>query len=412
VNALRRKAVLLALLLAPSAGWAQATTIGDNGLNMGEGRLHPYVDAELDYDSAAGFFGPGNGSIGSLTGEWILHVRPGFRLEYPASWVNLSLNADLDRVQYLGLANPNAAEPSHWEGAANFESSFNQKGAVEFDLGDNFSYLQQTTDPVIGIGVLTLHNEAHASLPIHPGGGALSVTPGGSITLEQYSPIDNSQICTPPSPNDPNCNPVLLANFNFVDVQGNLAASWRFLPKTAVSIMGSYDARAYQNDPTNAAQLMHAGAGLTGLLTSKIAVTAKLGWAQEFAKATGTLTAHAELNYLVSDTSNMRIGYLRDLQSVPQFGVYADDRGYAELRFFLGGRLTLRAYGAYDALAYAGGTRSDQMVTIDAGPQYQFVRWLIAAAGYTFNYRNTNVTQSALVNYTRNVGYVRLTLTY
>jgi hypothetical protein len=115
----------------------------------------------------------------------------------------------------------------------------------------------------------------------------------------------------------------------------------------------------------------------------------------------------------MSDTSNIKVGYLRDLQPVPEYGTYTDDRPYAEVRFFLGGRLTLRAYGAYDFLNYNSNSgRSDQLVTVDLGPQYQFTRWLMGALGYTLQYRETNATAAQSVNYTRNVGYVRLTLMY
>jgi hypothetical protein len=329
----------------------------------------------------------------------------------PSSLVNLNLGGDVDYVYYTGLISPGSTAASHLEAAANLEADFNKAGAVEFEIGDNFSRLDRTTNVAIGVGILSLYNEAHASLPIHPGGGALEITPKGSVSFEQYTPLSSIPLggCNPV---DPSCTPGLVSNFNYLDLNGGLSGLWRFLPKTAISIDASYDARSYQNDP-HPGELFHAYLGLVGLVTAKIAVVAKAGWAQDFAgSGAKTVVGQAELNYLLSDTSNLKLGYFRDLSPVPQFGMFGDDRVYAEGKVFLGGRLTLRAYGSFDNLSFYGTpSRTDQVVTVDAGPAYQFTRWLIAAAGYTLNYRTSSDALQSL-NYTRNVGYLRFTFTY
>jgi hypothetical protein len=393
---------------------ALAQTASDNGIKVGDGRLRPSFDLEGDYDSAAGFFQPaGANGAAELSGEIITHFRPGLRLDLPTSFLNLTVGGDVDYVYYTGLISPGSQAASHLEAAANLDADFNKSGAVEFEIGDNFSRLNQTTDVAIGLGILSLYNQAHASLPIHPGGGALEITPTGSVTLEQYTPLSSIPIqgCVL---NDPSCTPSLVSNFNYFNLSGGLNALWRFLPKTALSFEAAYDSRSYMDDP-HYAELLHAQVGLVGLVTSKVAVIAKAGWAQDFSgSGARTVVGHAEVNYLLSDTSNIKVGYMRDLAPVPEYGIYGDDRFYAEVRFFLGGRLTLRAYGAFDNLSFYGPppSRVDQLVTVDGGPQYQFTRWLIVAAGYTLNYRTSNSTDSESVNYTRNVGYLRVTFTY
>jgi hypothetical protein len=404
-SALRWLVAASAFLLALPA-WAQVA--GDNGIKVGDGRLHPFFDLEGDYDSAAGFFGTQGGNA-VLAGEIVTHFRPGLRLEMPSSLVNLNLGGDVDYVYYTGLISPGSSAASHLEASANLEADFNKACAVEFEIGDTFSRLDRTTNVALGVGILSLFNEAHASLPIHPGGGALEITPRGSVSFEQYTPLSSiNNGCL-----DPSCNPTTVSNFNYLDLNGGLSGLWRFLPKTAISIEATYDARNYQSDP-HPGQLLHAYLGLVGLVTAKLAVVAKAGWAQDFAGSNAkTIVGQAELNYLLSDTSNLKLGYFRDLAPVPLYGMFGDDRVYAEAKFFLGGRLTLRAYGAFDNLTFYGTPpRTDQVVTVDAGPAYQFTRWLIAAAGYTLNYRASNLAAVQSVNYTRNVGYARLTFTY
>jgi hypothetical protein len=403
-----RLAALALALLATSTAWAQSA---ENGLKLGDGRLHPYFDFETDYNSGAGFFDNATGTP-TLSPEIIFHFRPGLRLELPESWINLNVSGDVDWVQFSGFLTPTSTGASHLEASANVDADLFKSGPVEFDVGDTFTRLDQTQNAAIGVGVITLSNTAYASLPIHPGGGALEVTPRGAVILNDYTPL--SGVAAPGcAVNDPTCQPGLVSELNTVDLQAGLDARWKFLPKTALVVETRYDAQSYQDDPTNAAELLHADLGLVGLITSKIAITAKAGWAQDFVGGQKTVIGHAEVNYLISDTSNLKLGFIRDILPVPAYGTYIDDRPYAEVRFFLGGRLTLHAYGAFDYLNFGGATgRNDDLVTLDVGPQYQFFRWLIGSAGYTLTYRASDVEQSESVNYTVQVGYVRLTFTY
>jgi hypothetical protein len=107
---------------------------------------------------------------------------------------------------------------------------------------------------------------------------------------------------------------------------------------------------------------------------------------------------------------------------VPVFGVYSDDRGYLEGRALLGGKLTLRATAAFDYLGYyvtplsAGATgRSDSNFAVDAGPEYQFTRWLIGGLGYTASYRASSLAAGgppSTLNFLRHEVYGRITFTY
>ena len=200
--------------------------------------------------------------------------------------------------------------------------------------------------------------------------------------------------------------------FNYTQLGFQLGARYKFLPKTALVLDSDFLIPTYQSG--GGEMLLHASAGLSGLISQKIAVVAKLGWGHSFVTPSArTLIAQAELSYLASQTASVKLGYLRTLQPVANFNVFRDDRGYLEARALMGGRLTLRGYGAFDLITYEGGASagtSDTNLRIDLGPEYQFTPWFIGGAGYVLSVRGTGRTNA--IPYTRHEGYVRLTLTY
>jgi hypothetical protein len=87
---------------------------------------------------------------------------------------------------------------------------------------------------------------------------------------------------------DPSCDPALVDRFNYSNLRTALEARWRFLPKTAVVVDTQFNLRNYLQGPTPEALLFSARAGLAGLITPKISVTALLGYGKDFnAPATG-----------------------------------------------------------------------------------------------------------------------------
>jgi hypothetical protein len=209
----------------------------------------------------------------------------------------------------------------------------------------------------------------------------------------------------------PECDPAGVVNFDYSNLRAKLQGRWRFLPKTAVVVDGQFTYRNYSRGGTPDALVMHASAGLAGLVSPKIAATVKLGWGQDFgATAGGALLAQIEGTYLLSHTSSLKAGYARTLEPVGTYGLFRDDRGYLEGQALLGGRLTMRGVTSFDYVSFQG-PRRDTLFKLDLGPQYQFERWLIGGVGYLYGVRSSNAP-GAGINYSRHEGYVRMTVTY
>lgn len=408
--------LVAALSLVPGMALSQqqALAAGGNGIKIGEGRVHPYLDLELRFDSAAGFFVQGTTLSNNLQPELIAHFRPGLRLDLPSDFVALDAAGDVDYLYYTGLLTPSSTAASRLEGAADINADFNRKGTVGFFIGDQLLRSDRTHNVALGVGVLSFFNEVRAGVPIRPGGGALEVTPKAAFTLEFFDPISNVPIpgCTA---TDVTCTPSAVRAMNYLNLRPALEARWKFLPKTAIVFESSFDARSYPNPAGNPpADLLKATLGISGLLTPRISVVAKVGWGYDFAgTGANTFLAHLEGTYILNEASSFKAGYLRNLEPVPSYGTYGDDRGYIEGRMLINGRLNLRGTAAFDYISFYGNSnRNDTVFGLELAPEYQIFPWLLASGGYLLTTHYSNLSAAASNNYTRNEAFVRVTFAY
>ncbi len=414
-NTWRAWGLLAMALLWPALVWAQ--TPGGNGIKVGEGRLHPSFELETRLDSAAGYFPPpGNLDPAvvsdTLSGELLLHFRPGARLELPASSkVDVNLTGYLDYVHYTGLLTENSGVASRLEGLGDLSVRFSEGAPVEVEVGDHFERSDRTRNAALGVGVLSLFNEVRLAVPLRPGGGALEITPKATWAVEFFQPLG---ALSPVGCIESTCDPSVVRQFDYSNLSTAVQARWRFLPKTALVVDGRFDMRTYFQGSSPNALLLHTTAGLAGLISPKLSVTAKLGWAQDFgAVGRGTLLAQLEGSYLLSTTMSVKAGYTRSMEPVAAYGLFRDDRGYVEGQALLGGRLTVRGLAAFDYLSFqdASNPRRDTTFRLDVGPQYQFQQWLVGGVGYMLGTRSSTSSGAGL-NYTRHEGYARMTVTY
>ncbi|MCP3104180.1 hypothetical protein LZ198_35485 [Myxococcus sp. K15C18031901] len=391
-----------------------APSSGGNGFKVGNGRLHPYFELETRLDSGVGYFGlegaqpQPDGTPPNLSGELAMHFRPGFRLEIPSPRLAFNLNANLDYVLYTELMTAGSNKASHMEGAADLLARINPEAPLSVELSDQFVRSDRTRSAAVGAGVLSLYNEARVKTPWKPGGGAVELAPSVAYAVELFQSLGAAQ---PVGCVDGVCEALAADRFDYGNLRVGMEGRWRFLPKTALVLDTGLDVRSYFNDGGPDATLLRALVGVAGLISPKVAVTAKAGWGHNFGETGGgTLVAQLEGTYLYSPTLTFKGGYLRTLEPVAAYGMFRDDRGYAEARALWGGKLTVRVAGAVDFLSFEG-TRSDTVVTVDAGPEYQFRPWLTGSAGYMLSTRSSSVDGGGL-NYTRHEGYARLVVTY
>jgi hypothetical protein len=384
------------------AATPNASMGGMNGIKAGEARIHPYFELELHYDSTA------IAQPASLDPEYLFHFRPGVKMELPTRLMEASLDANLDYLWYTGLLSPGSQVLSRLEARSALMAAFNKEGAVEVQVKDTFARSDRTGNAAYGVGILSLFNQLALGLPIHPGGQALEFKPELSWATEFFDPFIS---CT----GDASCDPELIHGTNYNQFGLLVDGRYKFLPKTALIGRIDFSMRRSKDRVANPdVYLLKLETGLAGLVTPRIAVLLKLGWGQGLATVTsGTLTGQVEASYLLNETSSLKGGYLRLIEPVSAFGLYRNDRLYAEARFLLGGKLTLHSGLAVDFIEFYGGAdRNDRLVSLTLGPEYQFTRWFYGSFGYTLTARVSDVVTSTSLNFARHEASLQATFTY
>jgi hypothetical protein len=367
------KVGLLALVLA-GAGWSGSARGEGNGVKFGDGRVHPFVDVESRYDSAALV------RNAEQLSDMVLHLRPGLKLEMPSPKfaVNLSGNVDfLLYVQNSGL--------SRVQGEGDLDVGVNRGGQYGFDIGDRFTRTDRVTDPSFTVGVLSFFNEARAQVNLRPSGGALVLEPNYHLTTEWFSFMDSS---LPSSRGH-----TVPGSADYLTHTFSLNGRWKFLPKTAVTLDSAFAMRSYigtNATASTAINTLKVSAGLAGLLSSHLSTVLKAGYGRDFSQNTfSSVVGQAELGYILSESGQIKVGFVRTFEPVSGTQVsYTDHRIYLDGRVLLAGRLTLRALGSLDFISYnAGGQSSGTNASADVGADFELTRWLNLSAGYDLTYR-------------------------
>ena len=418
--------LLFGALLAGVCAHAQvsgpviSTPLGENnGIRVGPGRLHPYFDLEGRYDSAAVYVpvDPNNAAAGvELKGDILMHFRPGFRLDVPGTDVTFGFNGFYDYVWYTGLIS-NTSAPSHSQAGADMHAEINREGTVGLEVADSFSRSDRPRDIGVGVAVISLYNQLRLTAPIRPGGRAFEIRPHGEYTVEffgAYSGLPPGLGPCPPgtcpgNPSDPSVN-------DYQNYAGGLDIHWKFLPQTAFVFESNFEGRSYFHPDSSVVppgKLLKLRAGAQGLVTPKIQAILKAGYAIGFSGAASTFIGQAEMTWSPNEISAVTVGVLRDVNNAIGAASATDLRFYLNTKTFLIGRLGLHGNFAYDIVSFTQGRgQSDQLFSVDIGPDFAVARWFILSAGYVFSKRSSDYAASLPLNYSRNEVYLRLTFTY
>lgn len=409
-----RSALLaVAAALWSVAGWAQVPQAP--GLKVGDGRLHPFLEVDGRFDSAVGFFERNAAGAPIPSSDVILHFRPGLKyaLQTPSTMVDFMGSGEY--LLFTGLLSPSTNRLSRFHANVGIDARFNTDGPVEVQVGDTLARSDRTQNATVGVGVISLFNNASLAVPIHPGGRALEVTPKVSWAVEFFEPLLTGLVEGCPAETDVTCNPSLVSQMNYSNVHFGLNGRWKFLPKTAVVLDAGFDLRTYFTSAANRpGSVLRVQAGMVGLISPRIGVTLMAGYGGDFAGSNlHTVIGHAELAYTVSERTRVSAGYLRTAVPVPALGVMTDDRGYLRGGLsVLGGRLVLNAQLSADLYTFISQVpRSDVMVSALVGPTVYITSWFDVGASYSLGLRTSSAAVTTL-NFVRHEATLRLNLHY
>lgn len=384
-----------------------------NGIRLGgsDARLHPFLDVESRYDSNVSYT-PANQAVGDL----ILHVRPGLELKAPGDVVNLEFTGAVDWAQYLGVEADTSGLSKMFAGAA-LAAVFNRNGAVAPRVDNAFQRQISTTSlAAASSAVVSNANTLSLSVPWKPGGGALVVAANAQWLVESFEKYQDVP-------------GYRLADLGYNQYRFGGEAQWRFLPRTSGLLQAGYFTRVpnVSNRPDEASGF-DVLAGLTGLLTPRIAATAKVGYGSTSTKANaafGTLAASKDassvladvsVEWLPADTVSFKTGYTRSLGLDPTVAAYAADGVNAGFRVKLADTYALRVGGRWDRLSFeaiSGATTT--FLRVDPTVEAAFGKWLNAAVGYVYSTRTASwptTLGGSPPDYAKNEAFLKVGVTY
>ena len=197
-------------------------------------------------------------------------------------------------------------------------------------------------------------------------GADLTVTPGSGTLDWRLGYSLQAQLLDTPT----------LSPFNNISHNIFTRGSWKFRPKTAVIMDGSFAFQSWtqQNQAFNGllnSTPLRARLGISGLITPRFALTAMVGYGGSFVNTSGSpevqqynsvigqleakffLTANpsAEQNTTLS-ISSISLGYNRDFMTSFLGSYYGSDRGYVKFQYFFGGRALVGVEAGAGALEY------------------------------------------------------------
>ena len=398
----------LALLCAVAA-WPAAAEPG-NGIRFGgaEGRLHPFLELQLGYDSNVFVRPSGVGTVG----DGVLHVRPGLTLEIPAPLLAVDLTAALDWAQYLGLADAGSRDLSRLYADAKLGLKLNSRGTIGLQLDDIYRLSNRPQSLTATGNLVTNYNALELRAPWRPGGGALSLTASAGWALESYQRLltgscapDNTALCD-------------VARLGYNQLGAGLSIGWHFLPRTSLVLDGSWFHRLPNSTAVASDASGYRGmAGVTGLVTSHFAATLKGGWGSTLSVTPGqgiaTWLATAEGEWLPSETTSVKAGYAHDFAVDPGVPIYEAHRALLSGRMLLGGRLSLGARATVDLLGYVQGGGSTLIIQAAPVVGMELSRWLRteATVGYTDRVSSSEA-KAAVPGYSKVEAWLKVTATY
>lgn len=364
---------------------ASASELSENGILIGDARIHPFLDFHSNYVS--------NPNRAKTNGEsdLALTVRPGFNLELIGSNTEVFFTGNAEYKHYLGLNSEATNALSRWNAATSLEGKFLKQGSSPLRLKVEFNHNETPRNQTVNQKLS--HNIISSSFGIDmtPGGGALKLSLDYDPVIDLYPSADDKGLETHRH----------TATFKTV---------WKFLPKTATFFETKFDALMYMSDdavlsvtPPGATesvaivnqdtQFVSVYSGLTGRFTEKLTLLLRAGYGQALLTA-GQLSTdetnpagflgQVDLKFKSSDNITIGAGFNRTLSGAAIYKYMIDNNFYIQSKATVARRWKFSVKGSFSMLNYGKAfegdlDRADNMIRVEAVASVSVTDWFVIA---------------------------------
>nr|ADI22132.1 hypothetical protein [uncultured myxobacterium HF0200_19H16] len=383
-----RLGVLLCLCILFSNSNALAT--GDNGLLIGSGRLHPYIQTEAHYVLNPHRIPPGKTS----TQGPLFVLKPGTDFIQPSNTFQLKFNGYAE-LRYYAI--DLMSDLPLLAGSAKLDLSLNKESTLPIIFSAGF---RRTDNPASQAVSYSLTNDL-AQLSMDgtwkPDGGALSVRlrlPLDYLTFGAGGAESNRLQAYKSA----------FGSLDHLNISPILRIAWKFFPKTAV-VFDAFGTYTHYTESTSKSTDMDFGGvslGVMGAITPKISTIIKAGWAQpilasQFSTDAQTFVGQLDVGYIASQMMEFTVGMGREAKASPLYNYHKDYYGKAGILLKLGTQLVVDVdfefrfieFGSPSDQASNFKPRSDVVAKPLAVVSYIVKDWLTLSLHNRFEYRDT-----------------------
>jgi hypothetical protein len=390
-DAVKKQAKILGVALSVFAALSAlntniASAVGDNGILIGDARVHPFLDFHSNFVS-----NPNRAGSETAQSDLALTVRPGFNLELNGNSTELFFTGAAEYKHYLGLNDgetPVTANLSRWNANVGLEGKFLKQGSSPLRLKLNFAHNEDPRNQTVNQKLTHNLIDANLGIDMSPGGGALKLTLDYAPALDLYPEADEA-----------------LATHRHALTFKTL---WKFLPKTATFFETKFDALMYLNDgvafeatidgvatpiSNQDLQILSVYTGLTGRITEKFGILIRAGYGQAFLTDEQLVTGESnpagflgqvDLKFKSSDTITLGAGFNRTLSGAAIYKYMIDNNIYIESKATLARRWGFSVKGSVSMLEYGKAVendpdRSDTMIRVEAVASVAVTDWFVIA---------------------------------
>jgi len=398
--------VVIALLCSTSSAFAQNNTApeGDNGIKIGSGRLHPFVEADTHY-----IYNPhripreAETALQDTAGS-VFGVRPGLNYMLPSASMEIDLQALAD-LRYF--SNSHLPENLLIGSDTQLSVLFHKESTLPIKITTRFVRTDTPANQATTVSLMSdaLHFDVHGRWK--PGGGAFALDFRAPIAKTSYDARSGTRY----------------DRLNNLNISPAVRLSWKLLPKTAllldaVSNLTRYSDHTYSTD----IDFVTGYLGLAGAITSRISTVIKAGWtepffATQFMKETKGFVGQFTLGYKVSDTLDVTLGGGQEVKSTPLFNYHKDVYGNLGALLRVGTRITLDfdfeartlEYGTPSvnpgSLIFGLDDRNDIFIKPSLVVSYLATRWLTLSLHNSYEFRDTGAFRIKVDNRMVTGGY-------
>lgn len=334
--------------LVAMLGARGAAAAPGQGLKTGHFVVRPGVFTEVRYDSNV-FRDSAYDQSANIVAAPMLRVLPEVSISTRRrKRLDLTGRAQLDLRTYFS-DDPFVQNQSHMGAHLSLNGALAREGVLSLEGSERFDFQPEpgTHNSFIS-DVPTfdrIYNSSRIAAVIKPGGGMLQFRTGYNYRTHRYfdfSPGDRST--------------------HTVSAQGR----WRFLPKTALFVEGSYGWRTFMgSDFVSAATPLRVKGGLRGQLTPKLSLELSGGYGnllaergESFESAIGTLS----LRYRVTHRMVADLSYRRDFMDTSWSNYYDSHLISAGWNQQIGANFVLGARVSYDYMLFSPLTYSPDLI--------------------------------------------------